>query len=164
MLTKNQKAAKIDASKAMLKSMKTLVFVDFTGTSVEGLKKLRRGLNEIGAKMEVVKKKLLRVAFSESNINFNPEQFDMQVATIFSDKDISEVAGVVYRFSKEVEKTTGFKILGAYDLTASVFSDAEIIKTIGKLPSREILIAQFLGMLTVPLKKLLVVLDETSKK
>ncbi len=163
MLNKKQKAERIGKGRDLLKANKTLIFVDFTGTGVEGLKKLRRSLREVGAKMEVIKKKLLRIAFSESGYDFNPDQFDMQVATIFSDKDISEIAGIVYGFSKEAEKN-GFKILGAYDLSASAFSDAEMVKAIGKLPSREILLAQLVGMLTVPLKKLLVVLDKTSKK
>ncbi len=163
MLTKKQKIEKVERGQELLKSSKTLIFVDFTGTSVEDLKVLRRALRETGAKMEVIKKKLLRIAFKQTGYDFNPEQFDMQVATIFSDKDISEIAGIVYKFSQGVEKK-GFKILGAYDLSASGFSDSDTVKAIGKLPSREVLLAQLVGMLTVPLKKLLVVLDKASKK
>ena len=39
------------------------------------MKKLRRALLGIGGKMKIIKKKLLRVAFKESNLDFDPEKF-----------------------------------------------------------------------------------------
>lgn len=165
MLNKIQKSERINKAKDLFGKNKTLVFVDFTGVSDNDLKSFRKLLREVGAKMEVIKKKLLRVAFQESGHEFNPEQFDLQAATIFSDKDISEVAGTIYRFAQGMEKEKKqFKILGAYDLTSSVFSESEAVKAIGKLPSREVLLAQLVGMLTMPIKQLVVVLDKASKK
>ena len=143
----------------MLKGSKILLFTDFTGTGVEEIKKLRKLVRDLGAKYKVIKKKLMRVAFENSQIGFDPERFESQLGTIFSPKDISEVAGPVYKFSKEVEKK-GFKILGAYDLEKGEFLEGDFVKKIGQLPPREIILGQLAGVLSAPLKMLMYVLDQ----
>ena len=163
MLTKKQKSQQIEESKKIIQDNKTLVFIDFTGTIVDDIKKLRRILLGIGSNMKVIKKKLLRVAFKESNLDFNPEQFDSQVATISTQKDISELAGPIYKFSKEI-KNKNFKILGGYDLLEKSFIEAEMVRQIGQLPSREVLFGKVVGMLASPIKMFLYILDQKSKQ
>lgn len=163
MLTKQQKLKQIEESKEILKDNQSLVFVDFSGVTMEELKKLRRALKEVGAKMKVFKKKLLRIAFKESGMDFNPEQFESQAATVFSDKDISEIAGSVYKFSKSLKKDSSFGILGAYNLLDKLFIDAETVKKIGQLPPKEILLGQLVGMLSMPIKMFMNVLNEKVK-
>ena len=163
MLTKDQKTNIIGDVKNLLKESKILLFTDFTGISVENSKSLRRLVNEFGAKYKVIKKKLMRVAFENSKIGFNPERFESQLGTIFSPKDISEIAGPVYKFSKEVEKK-GFKILGAYDLEKGEFLDGDFVKKIGQLPPREIILGQLAGALVAPLKMFMYVLDQKSTR
>ena len=163
MLTKAQKAKYVEKGEALLKDSKVLVFTDFTGVGVEDIGKLRNALKEVGAKFKVIKKTLMRVALKKSGIEFTPEQFDSQVGTIFSERDISEVAGPVYKFGKDKEKQ-GFKILGAYDMIAKNFMDAEMVRRIGQLPSREVLLGQLVGMIAFPIKSFLFVLDQKAKK
>ena len=146
-----------------MENNKSLIFVDFTGIGVEDMKFLRRALKVVEAKMKVIKKKLLRIAFEKKKIDFNPEQFDSQLGVVFSEKEISDVAGPVYKFFKSVEKK-GFKILGAYNLSEKNFFDAETTVKIGQLPSREVLLGQFVGMLAMPIKMFLYVLSEKSKR
>ena len=161
MLTKQQKTQQIKESKELIKGSKMLIFVDFTGTTVDEIKKLRRALLAIGSKLKVVKKKLLRVALSEDKIDFNPEQFESQVGTIFSSADISEIAGPIYKFSKE---HPGFKLVGGLNVETKEEVPFETIQMIGSLPSREILLAQLLGALTAPIRGLMYILQERSKQ
>lgn len=163
MLTKQQKIESVGEAEEILDQNKNLVFVDFSGTKVEDLRKLKRSLMEFGAQLKVIKKKLLRIAFQNKKIDFNPEQFESQTGVIFTSKDISEVAGPIYKFFKEVEKK-GFKILGSYDLFEKKFSDVETVKKIGQLPSREVLLAQLVGMISSPIKMFMRVLDQKSKQ
>lgn len=163
MKTKQQKAKQIDEGKELLGKSKGLIFIDFTGTGVEDLKKLRRIASGLGAKLKVVKKKLLRIVFEKEKIDFNPEQFDSQLGVIFADKSAEELAAPIYKFAKGMEKK-GFKILGAYDLPLKNFLEAETMIKIGKLPSREILLGQLLGVLSAPMKMFLYVLDQKAKK
>lgn len=162
MLTKQQKLKQIEESKEILKDNQSLVFVDFSGVTMEELKKLRRALREVGAKMKVFKKKMLRIAFKESEIDFNPEQFESQAATIFSSADISSIAGPLYKFYKEKDKS-GFKILGGYDLPTKSAIDSKTVMSIGQLPPKEILLGQLVGMLSMPIKMFMNVLSEKAK-
>lgn len=162
MKTKEQKNKIVEETKKLLDNSQNLFFVDFTGTGVEEMKNLRRTLKTLGAKMKVVKKKLLRIALEKNKADFNPERFDEQLATIFSGTDIPLIASPIYKFFK-INENKGFKILGVYDLVDKKFFDDEFIKKIGQLPSREILLAQLVGMLSAPMKMFLYVLDQKSK-
>ncbi len=163
MKTKQQKSKQIEEGGKLLKQSKGLIFIDFTGASVGDLTKLRKTMKETDTKLQVVKKKLMRIIFEKENIDFNPEKFESQMGVIFSNEDIETLAAPVYKFAKEVEKR-GFKILGAYDLSARNFIEAEMVLKIGKLPSREILLGQLVGVLSAPLKMLMYVLNEKSKQ
>lgn len=162
MKTKQQKNEAVKEAQKLVEESQNLFFVDFTGTGVEDMKALRRTLRGLDVKTKVIKKKLLRVALEKNKVDFNPEQFNEQLATIFSSRDISDVASPIYKFYKEKEKK-GFKMLGAYDLANKTFFDEVMIKRIGQLPSREILLSQLLGMLQAPMKMFLYVLDQKSK-
>ncbi len=163
MKTKQQKLEQIERGQKLFEKSKGLIFVDFTGAGVEDLKKLRNIVRGLGAEMKVIKKKLMRIIFEKEKIDFNPEQFESQMAVIFSDKDAFDLAAPVYKFYKLMEKK-GFRILGAYDLPVKNFIGAETMIKIGKLPSREILLGQLVGVLSAPLKMLMYVLNEKSKK
>ena len=162
MLTKKQKLEKIKESEKLLKENALVIFTDFTGASVGDLKILRKSISSVEGKFKVFKKRLLNIAFKESGIDFDVGQFDLQLGTFFSNKDIHESASIVYKFFKSVEKK-GFKILGAYDIKNKNFFDAETVKRIGQLPSREILLSQLVGMLASPLRMFLHVLNEKNK-
>ncbi len=163
MLTKQQKKEQIKEGQKLLKENKGLVFVDFSGAGVEDLRSLRNVLKEFGAKLKVIKKKLMRIAFEKEKLDFNPEQFESQTGMIFSDKDVSEVAGPIYRFSQEIKKKD-FKILGAYDIAAKNFIDGETTIKIGQLPTREVLLGQLVGVLSAPLRAFMYVLNEKSTR
>lgn len=162
MKTKQQKAKQIEQGQDFLKQSQLLLFTDFTGTCVEDMKNLRKTLRETGAKFKVINKRLLRIVFEKMGVDFNPEQFDSQVGTIFTQKDIYEIISPVYKFSHAKEKQ-GFKILGAYDLAEKKFIDAETVVKIGKLPTREALLSQLVGVLSAPIKMFLYVLSEKGR-
>ena len=49
-------------------------------------------------------------------------------------------------------------------MSVNNFFDAETVEKIGQLPSREILLAQLVGMLSAPMRIFLYVLDQKSKQ
>jgi len=164
MKTREQKNQQIKEGETLLKESKILFFVDFSGVGVEDLFLMRKMLRGFDAKLKVIKKKLIRIIFQKNGIDFNPEQFESQLGIIFSDRDISEIAGPVYKFYKDKDLAKkGFKILGAYDLLTKNFLEAETVIKIGQLPSREILLSQLIGVLSAPIRMLMYVLNEKSK-
>jgi len=83
------------------------------------------------------------------------------MGVVFSSKDIVDTAGAVYQFVKLNEK---LKVLGGFDLKGNKLIEANDIKRIGQLPSREVLLGQLVGLLTVPIRQFLFVLNEKAKR
>lgn len=162
MKTKTQKTEQIKQAEQLLAKSRFLVFTDFTGLSVAGFQKLKKSLKMGLNVFQVVKKRLLKIAFKNKGVDFDPVQFDSQVATLFSGQDLTDIAAPIYKFSKEVKNV--FKILGAYDLANKKFFSADEVKFIGQLPSREVLLAQVVSVISAPLRKLLFVLNEKAKR
>ncbi|MBI2011037.1 MAG: 50S ribosomal protein L10 [Candidatus Colwellbacteria bacterium] len=138
-----------------------LIFADFAGVGVTELQGLRRGLTEAGAKFKVIKKRILRLVLREKGFDFDPVKFEGQVGTVFGTDELENVIASVYKFSKDNE---GFKILGGLDLGNKEELSAEKVIAIGKLPGREVLLAQLVGTMIAPVKKLMYVLDTLSKR
>lgn len=159
--TKVQKAEAVKLGEKDLKDSRFLVFADFASTSNEDLKAFRRQIRAIDAKFTVLKKRLLGVVLKNSGIEFNPKQFTGQAGTIFAKGDISDIAQVAYKFSKDHQN---FKLLGGLDLAKKESLSQETVVAIGKLPSREVLLAQVLGGITGPMRKLMIGLQEVGKK
>lgn len=155
--TKAQKSEVISQSGAELKSATNLIFTDFGGTKTADLRNLRSTLRSLNARMEVIKKRLLRIILKEKGIDFDPKRFESQVGTVFVRGEISEVAGPIYKFSKDKE---GFKILGGIDLAKGENIEAEYLERIGQLPGREVLLGQVLGGMVAPLRAFMWILTQ----
>lgn len=164
MKTKAQKTKAIQGGTDDLKNSKTVIITDFTGLSSNEMNSLRRALRAISTPFRVVKKRLLKIIFEKSGAQFDPKQYSGQMGIAFSPKDIVEVSGAVYRFAKEYEKKGIFKILGGLDVAEKRFIDAKEVVAIGKLPSREVLLGQLVGMIAAPIKSFLFVLKAKSEK
>lgn len=165
MLTKSQKTEQVKEGKELIKASQNLVFADFTSVGVEEIKKLKKELRTAGATFKVYKKRLLKIALKEAGIDFDPSQFEAQVGTVFTAKELTSVAAQIYKFSKELaKKKKDFKVLGAYDLAVKSFMDPAQFTVIAKLPSKEVLLAQLVGVLAGPIRVFMYILQEKSKK
>ena len=165
MLNKVQKRQQIDLGLAKIKKSRCLVFLDFSGVTVEELKKLKTELRKAGATFQVIKKRLLKLAMKEAGFDFDPLQFDLQVGTIFVPEDLTSVAAAIYKSWKEISKTKkNFKILGVYNLAEKSFLAPEEFVTIAKLPGREALLGMLVSVLAGPIRAFMYVLQERSKK
>ena len=165
-LTKEQKGSLIEKATKKLNESRVAVFAEFNKVTVEDFKRLRRDLKKAGADVKVLKKTLLDIALKSLGAAFNPLSAKTQLATVFAKGDIASVAGIIHKFSKELVKTKKGElgVMAAYDLAEKRLVDANEFKAIATLPSREVLLAQVAMMLTMPLKQLMMVLNEKAKK
>ncbi|MDD4818693.1 MAG: 50S ribosomal protein L10 [Candidatus Colwellbacteria bacterium] len=157
MLTKEQKKEIIKNEAENLKNSRSIIFIDFTGVKTGDLNSFRKAIREVGGELKVIKKKLLRIAFDNAGIDFDPETFESQVGTILSEDEIFTIAGPTYKF----ESAT---ILGGYNLEEKRFVPAEEVIALGKLPSKEVLLGQLVGMVSAPIRSFMFVLKERASK
>ncbi len=164
MKTKAQKQQQVELGQQELGKSETVVITDFTGLSANDLNAFRRAVRGIGGKMVVIKKRLLRLVFQNHGLDFEPKNFAGQTGVVFSPKDMVETAGVVYKFGQTFVTKNLFHISGGFEVKEKKFLDAETVQRYGQLPSREVLLGQLVFMLTVPIKKVLFVLNEKAKR
>jgi len=165
MLTKEQKKKQVALGEDLLKKSKTLVFADFTGVDTGSVRRIKIEVKKVGAAFKVIKKRLLKLAFKNLGIDFDPLQYAAQVGTFFIPEDLSSVAGPIHKFAKDLAKEKKeFKVLGAYDLANKAAISLEDFNAIAKLPGRETLLAMVLGAITGPLRAFMYLANEIGKK
>ncbi len=165
MKTKVQKTEDVKKASELFDKSNSIVFVNFSKTPTKEIDVLKNSLASASSSYKVVKKRLLGLVFKNKKAPIDINLFDSQLGTVFSSKDIVDSAGMVYRFLKGKEKELPeFKMLGGYDTALLKYYSAEEINKIGKLPSKEILLSQLLGMLSAPTRSLAYVLDQIAKK
>jgi large subunit ribosomal protein L10 len=171
MKSKLQKGEEMKKAKGLLEKSGSLIFTDFTKVSAEDVRTLRKELKKSGAHFLVIKKRLLGLLLKERGIDANLGQFKVSVGTIFSEGGADVAAGPAYRFFAGLEVPEGGakdmwtnKILGGYDLAGNAPIDGAQMIAIGKLPPREVLLAQLLGAMAGPVRAFLYVLSEKAKQ
>lgn len=171
MKSKAQKQEELNGARKLLEKSEALVFTDFTKIAAESVRKFRRDLKASDADFLVIKKRLLNILLKEKGIDVDLKQFKTSVGTIFSRGDIEKIAGPAFAFFSKLEVPEGVAkdvwvkhLLGGYDVANNAPIDGAQLVYIGKLPPREVVLAQLLGILTAPLRSFLYVLSEKSKQ
>ena len=135
----------VEEIKEKISKSKSITFVDYRGLNVESDTKLRRDFKNAGAEYKVYKNRLMLRALNECNIEVDEKLFEGTTAVAFSYNDeVSAPKIVMESVEKDKVLTVKFGIVNGKAV------DAEEIKALSKLPSKEVLIAQLLSMLNAP--------------
>src|SRR5213594_3891211 len=138
-----------------LKHSPFVLVTDYQHMKVADFTELRNRLAPAGAEMHVVKNNFLKRAMADSGFPDVCDQLVGQTAIVTGEKDVAPVAKIFKTFATE------FKIaaLKVGFVNRAILSTAEL-ETLADLPPREILHAQFLGLLLSPATRLVRLLNE----
>lgn len=143
-----------DLAEKMKRSPFVLV-ADYQRMNVGHFGELRNRLTPVGAEMHVVKNSFLKRAMADSGFPDVGDKLTGQTAVVTGEKDVAPVAKILKAFAAEF-KTTALK-MGLID--RAVVSTADV-EALADLPSREVLLAQLLGLFLAPATRLVRVLNE----
>lgn len=132
-----------------------VLVVDYTGMTVPQFSEFRNRLSGAGAECHVAKNTYMRKALTEAGLPDPGDQLTGQTAFVTGEKDVASVAKVLKNFEKEFKKP-GIKV----GLLDGEIIDEDQIKAIAELPTREVLLAQLLGVINAPATKLVRTLNE----
>lgn len=144
---KNQEMLK--EVKEVLTSSDGMFVFDYRGLSVAQSQALRRKLRAAGSGMRVFKNNLVRIALKDENLPEVDSMLEGTSAFVFYQGDPVETAKVIKETTTEVA-TAEFKG-GIID--ASVLDKAQVL-ALADLPSRDELLAKFVGSISSPLSGL----------
>ena len=132
-----------------------LYLTDFTGLNVKSMTQLRRTLKDSGAEYVVVKNRLAKRAFAETELPDISESLEGPTGMVFGYEDAVATAKALSDFAKEHDAKPAFK-LGILD---NKVLQPEQVDAIAKLPSREVLLSQLAGALEAPMSMLATALE-----
>jgi large subunit ribosomal protein L10 len=118
---------------------------DFQRVTVAETEELRRILADVGAEFHVVKNRILKIAASDREIPFEEDNLRGPTALVVGGENAPGVAKALEKFFKDKKKLEiKGGVLDKSPVSASQISD------LAKLPSKEVLQAQLLGLFNQP--------------
>ncbi len=139
----------------LLESSDHVFFVGYKGLKVKQFSELRASLNKVGAECHVVPNRLVRKAAEFTGLTgLADQELTEDNAMISGGSDTVAVAKVLRDFTRGNDKVT--VKLGS--LSGRVLNVADI-QELALLPSREVILAQLLGVLQAPARNLVGVLS-----
>jgi len=157
-LSRNDKATVVQDVGKHIAGAQTLALAEYRGLTVEHLNALRRQARDKGVYLHVLKNTLARRAVAGTTFEVATGVMVGPLIYGFS-KDAVAAAKVISDFAKGNDKLV--VKAGVY---AGKALDAQGVKALAAIPSREVLIAQIAGMLRSPIQRLAGVLAALAEK
>lgn len=142
-LTREKKKEKIAELRQRFETAPLVIVVSHQGLKVSDVDNLRRALREQGAVLRAGKNTLFTIAARGTSGEVLTNHFVGQKALVFGQGDPVAISKVVVNFAKEREEF--LKIQGA--VLNGKLVDAQGVKALSELPSREVLLAKLLSVL-----------------
>ncbi len=157
-LNRSEKEAVIKEVTDLAAKAQTLVMAEYRGVTVADMTKLRTSARSQGVALSVLKNTLARRAVAGSSFEVASEQMSGPLIYGFSE-DAVAAAKVVADFAKTNDKLV---------IRAGVYGgkalDANGVKELASIPSKEVLLAQLCGLLMSPISRTAVVLCALAAK
>ena len=157
-LNRNEKAAVVTDVSAQAARAQTLALAEYRGLTVAHMDALRRQARDKGVYLHVLKNTLARRAVAGTPFEAASDAMVGPLIYGFSE-DAVAAAKVIADFAKGNDKLIVKG--GAY---AGKALDAEGVKALAAIPSREVLIAQVAGLLKSPIQRMAGVLAALAEK
>ena len=148
----------VDEIKAQLDGAKSMVVVDYRGISVADVTELRKQCREAGVVYKVYKNTMVKRAVEGTEFEGVVKDLEGTTAFAISKDDATAPARILAKFAKTAP---------ALEIKAGVvegtFYDANGMKAIANVPSREELLSKLLGSLQSPITNLARVLNQIAE-
>ncbi len=157
-LNRSEKLAVIDEVTALAAKAQTLVMAEYRGITVADMTKLRVDARSKGVTLSVLKNTLARRAVAGSSFEVAADQMTGPLIYGFSE-DAVAAAKVVSEFAKTNDKLV---------IRAGVYGgktlDVNGVKQLANIPTKEVLLAQLLGLMQSPISRTARVLAAVAEK
>jgi large subunit ribosomal protein L10 len=157
-LNRNEKAAVVTDVAAQAARSQTLALAEYRGLTVEHLNKLRSDARAKGVYLHVLKNSLARRAVAGTPFECATEAMSGPLIYGFSE-DAVAAAKVIADFAKGNDKLV--VKAGAY---AGKALDANGVKALAAIPSKEVLLSQLAGLLKSPVQRIAAVLAALAER
>ena len=143
--TRQQKEVELKKVKDLIENSKSFVFVNYEGLKVKDIEDLRKQFRAEKVDYVVAKKRIMRIALKEAEIDVDPTTFEHAVAVAFCSEDEVAPARIINQFSKDHES---LQPIGG--VLENKFVDKTQVIALANLPSKPELYAKIVGSINAP--------------
>lgn len=129
-----------------IKDAQSVVLVDYRGLTVEQDTELRKQLREANVIYKVYKNTMMNFAFKDTDFAQLADKLEGPSAIAISKEDATAPARVIVNFAKKADK-----LEVKAGVVEGTLYDADGIKELSKIPSREELLSKLLGSIQSPI-------------
>ena len=158
MLSKAVKQELVKEFNEKFRTNPSLMVVEYKGLSVKQMQGLRNQLKNANADLRVVKNRLLQIASQDTEVEKIKDLFVGPTAVAICNDDPTSVAKV---FVDSMKELSVLKLKGGI-IDGQVVGFEEVSK-LSRLPSKEVLLSQFVALLSNPLSNFLATLSEIQR-
>ena len=142
-----------------IKDAKSVVLVDYRGLTVEQDTNLRKALREANVTYKVYKNTMMNFAFKGTDFEGLAPYLEGPSAMAYSTEDATAPAIVLCNFAKTSEK---LEVKGG--VVEGTVYDANGIKAISAIPSKDVLLGKLFGSMQSPIANLARVLNQIAEQ
>ena len=145
------------------KTSKSVFFANYSGINVAETTKLRRTFRDANVHYRILKNTLAKRSLDKAGIEGLDGMLKGMTSFAFSDEDATAPIRVINEFNKQKKKEESLLVVKGCIFEGRVFG-AEQADALSKLPSRDVLLSQLVGVLKAPMTNLVGVLSGTGRK
>ena len=149
----------VEEISATIKDAQSVVLVDYRGLTVAQDTELRKQLREAGITYKVYKNTMMNFAFKGTDFESLAPYLDGPNAMAVSTTDATAPARILAKFAQ-----TAKKLEIKAGVVEGTYYDAEGMKAIASVPSRDELLSKLLGSLQSPITNLARVLNQIAEQ
>ena len=154
-----QKKVIVDEIKQKLEKASSVVVVNARGLTVEQDTAFRKSLREPGVDYKVYKNTMVRFAIKDTQFEGLEPYLEGPSTFAFSYEDATAAAAILSKTAKDI-KVLEFKA----GVVEGITYDAEGMKAIAEIPSREVLLSKLLGSFKSPISSFARVIKQIAEK
>jgi large subunit ribosomal protein L10 len=157
--SRDLKAQHIEEIKSMIQGCNGMVVVSYQGISVADDTQLRAKFRAENVQYKVLKNRLVQRALNELGIEGFDKYLEGSSAFAFANGDALAAAKIVVEQGKTVKA-----LKAKCGLMDGAFIDETVVTKLASIPSKEVLLAQLLGMLQSPISGFARAIQQVAEK
>ncbi len=158
-ITRKKKEEITEKMDAGFSKSKSIVFINFKGLTVADVTELRKALREHAVSYTVAKKTLTKRVLDNQKYKGDLPELSGELSVAYGE-DLLVPAREIFEFEKKFKGKLSI-LGGVFD---GEYKDADSMKKIAMIPSREVLLSQIAFLLKSPLQRLAIAVNEVAKK
>lgn len=148
----------VDEISSVISDASSVLLVNYSGLTVEQDTILRKSLREAGISYKVYKNTMMRLAFKGTPCEELDKHLESTNALAVSKDDATAPARVLSDFAK---KNPALELVAG--IVEGKYCDANEVKALSSIPSKEILLGKLLGSIQSPIANLARVLNQIAE-